>query len=167
MELFADRVESEIGPLVVVASATHLVALEFEATLERLQSALSRRYGEVRLVTRPDPLGASASLRAYLSGALHALDSLPVDPGGTDFQRRVWDALRRIPVGATTTYGDLASALGSPGGSRAVGLANGQNPIGIVIPCHRVVGQNGHLTGYAGGLWRKRWLLRHEGALLL
>jgi len=89
-----------------------------------------------------------------------------VDPGGTEFQRTVWSALRTIPVGATRTYGQLAASIGRPTAPRAVGLANGRNPVAIVIPCHRVIGSNAALTGYGGGLPRKQWLLRHEGALL-
>ena len=92
---------------------------------------------------------------------------LPLAPAGTPFQQRVWAALQAIPLGTTTTYGALAAQLGDAKASRAVGLANGRNPIGIIVPCHRVIGANGHLTGYAGGLDRKEWLLRHEGALLL
>ncbi len=86
--------------------------------------------------------------------------------GGTDFQRRVWAALREIPSGTTRTYGDIAAELGEPGAARAVGLANGANPVAIVVPCHRVIGSAGALTGFGGGLERKRWLLEHEGVLL-
>ncbi|TMA44133.1 MAG: methylated-DNA--[protein]-cysteine S-methyltransferase, partial [Deltaproteobacteria bacterium] len=86
-----------------------------------------------------------------------------VDPGGTEFQRRVWGALRKVPPGRTVSYGELARAVGAPGAARAVGAANGSNPVGIVIPCHRVIGADGSLTGYAGGVERKEWLLGHEG----
>ena len=92
---------------------------------------------------------------------------LPLAPVGTPFQQRVWTALLNIPHGVTISYGELATRLGDPKASRAVGLANGRNPISIIIPCHRVIGANGNLTGYGGGLDRKEWLLRHEGALLL
>ena len=112
-----------------------------------------------------DPLGVGTRLARYFDGRLDAIDDLPVDPGGTPFQRRVWSALRRLPCGATRSYGALAAGLGKPAASRAVGLANGANPIAIVIPCHRVIGSDGALTGYAGGIARKRWLLEHEGAL--
>jgi methylated-DNA-[protein]-cysteine S-methyltransferase len=88
---------------------------------------------------------------------------LTVTTGGTDFQRTVWKALRAIPAGETRTYGQLAAAIGSPRAVRAAGLANGQNPVAVIVPCHRVIGANGTLTGYAGGLARKRWLLAHEG----
>ena len=127
-----------------------------------------------RLRARPAP-GASpkagrepervrAAVEAYFAGDVHALDGLTVTTGGTDFQRSVWKALRAIPAGETRTYGQLAAAIGSPKAVRAVGLANGRNPVGLIVPCHRVIGANGTLTGYAGGLERKRWLLQHEGA---
>jgi methylated-DNA-[protein]-cysteine S-methyltransferase len=113
-----------------------------------------------------DPLLREAvrQLRAYFDDKRFAFD-LPLSPLGTPFQRRVWTALQAIPPGTTTSYGALAHDVDSV--ARAVGTANGQNPIAIVIPCHRVIGQGGALTGYAGGLSRKRWLLQHEGALLL
>src|SRR5213592_3419060 len=91
---------------------------------------------------------------------------LPLDPPGTTFQRVVWDLLRTIPYGTTTSYGKLARRLGDPRATRAVGAANGKNPIPIIVPCHRVVGARGELTGFGGGLDRKRWLLEHEGALM-
>jgi methylated-DNA-[protein]-cysteine S-methyltransferase len=102
-------------------------------------------------------------VEAYFEGELHALDGLAVEPGGTSFQREVWSALQRIPVGVTTSYSELAAAIGHPAAVRAVGMANSRNPIAVVIPCHRVVGRDGSLTGYAAGIERKRWLLRHEG----
>lgn len=112
-----------------------------------------------------DPLGLGPALSAYFAGELHALDALPVAPEGPDFQQRVWTALREIEVGSTRSYGELAARLGlGPAAARAVGAACGANPIGVVIPCHRVVGAKGDLTGYAGGLERKRWLLLHERA---
>jgi methylated-DNA-[protein]-cysteine S-methyltransferase len=104
-------------------------------------------------------------LSAYFAGELSALAGLTVLTGGTPFQRQVWAALRKIPIGKTTSYGALAQRIGRPNAIRAVGLANGANPVGVVIPCHRVIGADGSLTGYAGGLERKRWMLEHEGAL--
>src|SRR5690606_33432318 len=105
---------------------------------------------------------AGARLRAYLAGDLLAIDTVPVRMAGTPFQQRVWDALRRIPAGTTVSYGELASRIGAPTASRAVGMANGANPIPLVVPCHRVIGANGKLTGFGGGMERKRWLLAHE-----
>lgn len=107
----------------------------------------------------------AGALEAYFQGDLGALEAIEVAPEGTPFQRRVWEALRAIRVGTTSTYGELARAIGSPTASRAVGAANRENPVWIVIPCHRVIGASGQLTGYAGGLEVKRWLLQHEGAL--
>lgn len=102
-------------------------------------------------------------LRAYFAGELHEFD-VPVRMEGTDFQKRVWKQLQRIPFGETWSYGQLAKRIGQPTASRAVGAANGQNPIAIIVPCHRVIGANGQLTGFGGGLDRKEWLLQHEGA---
>ena len=99
------------------------------------------------------------------SGDLAVIDDIPVETGGTPFQRRVWSALRRIPAGSTVAYGDLARDVGRPAAPRAVGAVNALNPVAIVLPCHRVIGRDASLTGYAGGLWRKRWLLHHEGAM--
>ncbi|MCA9677318.1 MAG: methylated-DNA--[protein]-cysteine S-methyltransferase, partial [Myxococcales bacterium] len=102
-----------------------------------------------------------AQLAAYLDGARRAFD-VPLAPAGTPFQLAVWDALLAIPYGATESYGALARRLGRPHAARAVGAANGQNPISIIVPCHRVIGADGSLTGYGGGLPAKRWLLAHE-----
>ena len=104
---------------------------------------------------------SSAQLRAYFAGELREFE-LPLAPEGTPFQQRVWRALCDIPFGETISYGELARRIGQPTASRAVGLANGRNPISIVVPCHRVIGADGSLTGYGGGLARKRWLLAHE-----
>ncbi|RCI97220.1 methylated-DNA--[protein]-cysteine S-methyltransferase, partial [Klebsiella pneumoniae] len=98
---------------------------------------------------------------------LAIIETLPTATAGTPFQRQVWQALRDIPCGQVMHYGQLAEALGRPGAARAVGAANGANPVSIVVPCHRVIGRNGTMTGYAGGVQRKEWLLRHEGYLLL
>ncbi len=164
IELDVAQLASPIGPLTLVARGKTLLAIEYGD--EPLEAELVRRAGPVALRRRRDPAGLAGRLRAYFAGDLHAIDAIEADPGGTEFQRRVWDALRRIPAGTTATYGDLAKLLGNAGASRAVGLANHYNPIPVVIPCHRVVGVRGHLVGYAGGLDRKRWLLEHEGILL-
>jgi methylated-DNA-[protein]-cysteine S-methyltransferase len=106
-------------------------------------------------------------MRAYLAGDLGCLNCIPVSTGGTAFQQEVWSALRTIPPGTVLSYGEMAARLGKPGSYRAVGMTNALNPIAIVVPCHRLVGANGALTGYAGGLERKRWLLQHEGVDLV
>ena len=118
----------------------------------------------------PEPGEAPAALRdnlaAYFAGDLDALGRIPWATGGTPFQRSVWTALADIPAGTTMTYGALAAQIGAPRAVRAVGHANGANPISVVVPCHRLVGANGTLTGYGGGLHRKQWLLEHEGVRL-
>jgi methylated-DNA-[protein]-cysteine S-methyltransferase len=126
---------------------------------------LARHYGRgLRIVEAETPSLARLALEAYFAGDIDALDSLQTETRGTDFQRSVWAALRRIPAGATVSYAALAADIGRPTAVRAVGLANGANPICVVVPCHRVIGANGTLTGYGGGLHRKRWLIDHERA---
>lgn len=159
-------VRSPIGAILFATDDRALLALEFEDYETRLMVGLKARFGDMPTQRARDPLGIATRLRAYLAGDLAALDAIPVDPGGTAFQRRVWSALRRVPVGATWSYARMARRLGKPAALRAVGHANGRNPISIVVPCHRLVGSNGSLTGYGGGLARKRWLLAHEGAAL-
>jgi methylated-DNA-[protein]-cysteine S-methyltransferase len=105
-------------------------------------------------------------MRRYFKGDIAVLSGLPVAASGTPFQNDVWRALRKIKDGTTVSYGELARRIGKPKAVRAVGLANGQNPISIVVPCHRVIGSDGSLTGYGGGLPRKQWLLSHEGVSL-
>jgi methylated-DNA-[protein]-cysteine S-methyltransferase len=158
------RVGTPIGRLVLAARDGQLVALHFGDRPDTLARDLERRFGPCVLENRPDPAGAVTRLRAYFAGDLRAIDAIPADPGGTPFQRRVWDELRRIPVGTTVSYSELARRVGVPGTVRAVGTANGRNPVAVVIPCHRVIGADGSLTGYGGGLDRKQWLLAHEGA---
>lgn len=164
MILFLDRLSSPIGTLLLVGCADALLVLEFEDAADRLRQALGRLCPDSRLVPGPVANGAGRRIAAYFEGDLTALDAIAVQPRGTEFQRRVWQALRRIPPGTTMTYGRLAAAIGKPAASRAVGHANGANPISIVIPCHRLIGADKSLTGYGGGLDRKAWLLRHESA---
>ena len=152
-----------IGPVAVVHDGSVVLALDFGAPEARLLPLLRARFGADPLLrTGADDAGIADAVRAYFDGEIGALDALAIDGGGSAFQRRVWDMLRSIPAGTTQSYGALAVALGQPTGARAVGLANGRNPISLIVPCHRVVGANGALTGYAGGIDRKRWLLAHE-----
>ena len=132
----------------------------------RLRRWLDRAYGKDGYTLRAarDPGGLTTAMRAYFKGDIGAIDKLPVKTDGTPFQSSVWRALRKIPPGKTVSYGELARRIGRPKAVRATGLANGQNPISIVVPCHRVIGSDGTLTGYGGGLPRKQWLLEHEGA---
>lgn len=163
------RVPSPIGTLVTLSSDDALVLLEFEDAVLRVRrgiAAARARFSGEPLVENGDRTGAAVALRAYFAGDLTALDELVIDAGGSVFQRRVWALLRAVPAGGTTSYGTLARRLGMPGCGRAVGLANGANPIAIVVPCHRVIGTDGSLTGYGGGIARKRWLLEHEHARL-
>ncbi|MEI9988340.1 MAG: methylated-DNA--[protein]-cysteine S-methyltransferase, partial [Aliidongia sp.] len=166
MELQIDRVPSPIGLVLLVTDDTSLVSLDFEGYESRMHALLAKRYGAYRLAESRDPLGASGRVAAYFAGNLEAVDDIPVETGGTAFQREVWQGLRRIRGGTVTSYGKLAATLGRPSASRAVGYANSLNPVAIVLPCHRVIGGNRDLTGYAGGLDRKRWLLAHERAVL-
>ncbi|HEY4044427.1 MAG TPA: methylated-DNA--[protein]-cysteine S-methyltransferase [Rhodopila sp.] len=140
-----------------------LRALDWEDFSSRFHRLLRLQYGAVHLRPKQTASVARRAVEAYYDGALTAIDSLPVKTGGTAFQCSVWAALRAIPTGETTTYGRLAAGLGRPKATRAVGMANGANPVAVVVPCHRVIGADTTLTGYGGGLERKRWLLRHEG----
>lgn len=149
-------VDSPIGPLTLVAD---------DGVLCGLYLAEHRRAPDPATHGPADPAGFEAlteALAGYFAGQVESFDDVPVAAAGTPFQQRVWTALREIPYGTTATYGELAAALGSPGASRAVGAANARNPVSIVVPCHRVVGAGGAITGYAGGLARKRALLDLE-----
>ena len=165
-ELLLDSFDSPIGTVVIVADAHYLCSLDFADCEQRMMLLLQRRYGPVHLTPTTDPYGLSSRIRAYFTWEYSGLDEIPVNTGGTHFQQCVWNALRTIPVGTTTTYGQLATRLGKPTAYRAVGAANALNPIGIVLPCHRVIGADASLTGYAGGIERKHWLLQHEGCML-
>ena len=165
LRLTLDRLASPVGEVLVATDADGAVrALDFHDYEARLRRLLIRHYGAVELVEGRAPEPVRQAIQAWFGGDLTALDAVPVRTGGTDFQRSVWKALRDIPAGETRTYGQLAAAIGAPRAGRAVGLANGANPVGVIVPCHRVIGANGTLTGYAGGLERKRWLLAHEAA---
>ena len=155
---------SAIGTVLLVTSERGVVALDFADCRERMQSLLQSRYPDVALQRTQDPHPWADQVGAYLNGRLDALDDIPVDTAGTSFQRRVWDALRSIPVGETRSYTAIAAGIGRPDAPRAVGSANGRNPVALIVPCHRVIAADGRLSGYAGGLERKRWLLAHEGA---
>ncbi len=163
MELLYDTVESEIGKIILVSDGTALCALDFEGYEARMNKFLKARYGEYNFKDSPDANGFGTRLKAYLAGDFASLDTIPVNIGGTPFQQQVWQTLRSIPPGQYYTYGQLAAKVGRPTAYRAVGMTNSLNPVAIVLPCHRVLGANLSLTGYAGGLERKRWLLRHEG----
>ena len=167
LQLFAHRIDTPIGDLLIVADEDgHLRATEWTDLEGRMQRLLRRHYGAegFRINTGPAANALTDALHRYFAGELDAIDALPVQTGGTSFQRGVWRALRRIPCGSTISYATLAERIRRPTAIRAVGLANGSNPVSIVVPCHRVIGADGSLTGYGGGLDRKRWLLAHERA---
>ena len=148
--------------LLVTDAGGALRAADFGDYEERMHTLLRRHYGSFALRDGAAPAAITRALSAYFRGDLAAIAPIASVTAGTSFQREVWRALRSIPAGSTTTYGALAAQLGRPAASRAVGLANGANPVAIVVPCHRVIGANGALTGYGGGIARKRWLLDHE-----
>jgi methylated-DNA-[protein]-cysteine S-methyltransferase len=154
------------GAVVLVRRGKALTALVFEDRWDGMSEELARRFGSLSFEEDPDGGRPAEALRRYLGRDLDALSDVAVDTAGTKFQESVWRALRRIPPGSTWSYARLAHEVGRPSATRAVAAANGANPVSIVIPCHRVIGSDGSLTGYGGGLPRKRWLLAHEGALL-
>ena len=174
LALHLERLATPIGTLLVVSDDRGVLrAVDWDDHLPRFHRLLQRHYGRAGHVLDERPAtrftsgshsAACDALRAYFAGDLAAIDRLAVATNGTPFQQAVWQALRGIAPGRTITYSDLAERSGRPAAVRAAGFANGQNPVGIVVPCHRVIGRDGTLTGYGGGLHRKQWLLRHEGA---
>jgi methylated-DNA-[protein]-cysteine S-methyltransferase len=160
-----DRLATPIGMLMIAFDRdANLRAALFTEDEQVILRQLRLQAGSRELIVEParNPCGLTEAISNYFAGELGAIDALPVETGGTPFQQEVWHALREIPCGTTTSYGKLASRIGRPAAVRAVGLANGANPIAVVVPCHRVIGSNGSLTGYGGGIERKRWLLDHE-----
>jgi methylated-DNA-[protein]-cysteine S-methyltransferase len=159
-----DRLATPIGTARVVTDAEGwLRAFDWEDHVERIRQLLRLQYGAVDLQESRAPKAIRSALRNYFEGDLEALQKIEWRIAGTPFQRKVWTALPSIRAGTTMTYGAFAAALGSPNAMRAVGHANGSNPISLVIPCHRLIAADGSLVKYGSGLERKRWLLRHEG----
>jgi methylated-DNA-[protein]-cysteine S-methyltransferase len=154
---------SPIGKILLATRDGALCTLEFRERWPHRHPRLTERFGALDFRPR-DPTGMCNRLAAYFAGDLHAFDGVALDAGGTPFQQHVWAALREIPAGETISYLTLARRIGDPTAARAVGAANGANPIAIVVPCHRVIASDGRLSGYAGGVHRKRWLLGHERA---
>jgi methylated-DNA-[protein]-cysteine S-methyltransferase len=165
MLLNYDEFSSPIGGILFAADGEAVCALDFAGYESRMETLLARRYDTIEFRRASDPLGLKRLLVNYFAGDLQALDEIPIRTGGSPFQETVWAALRTIPAGETRSYGELAMRLNRPKAARAVGHANSLNPVAIIVPCHRVIGASAALTGYAGGLERKRWLLHHEGAL--
>ncbi len=165
VRLLLDHLDTPIGLFALVADGDgRLRAAGFTDGHSRMERQLEgySLEGRFELAAASNPGGFTRAIRAYFAGDLDALDGLPVKTAGTAFQSAVWRALRDIPSGETRSYGQIARQIGRPAAVRAVGLANGSNPVGIVVPCHRDIGSDGSLTGYGGGIERKRWLLAHE-----
>jgi methylated-DNA-[protein]-cysteine S-methyltransferase len=162
-----DRIPTPAGEALVMWDKDQTLRVFDWAGYEpRMRRLLERHYGPTEPKSAPAPKPLKDALTGYFDGDLKSLDTIVCATGGTPFQRAVWAALRDIPAGTTLSYGALAQRIGKPAALRAVGLANGANPIGLVVPCHRVIGADGSLTGYGGGIERKRWLLRHEGVAI-
>ncbi len=159
-----DQLDTPVGTLCLAVRDHAVVALGFLERWEELKGKLGARFGQATWRPERDPAGVSGRLHRYFEGELEALATIAIDPGGTAFQRRVWTDLRRVPVGRTVSYAELAARIGAARAVRAVAGANAANPIAIVVPCHRVIGADGQLRGYAYGLARKQWLLNHESA---
>ena len=168
LKLTLERLPTSIGELLILTDGQqHLRAIDWSDYEPRMLRLLRLHYGATgyALEDATTVSDIRRRLAAYFDGEISAIDALGVATGGTEFQRSVWAALRQIPAGRTISYGTLATQIGRAKAVRAVGLANGSNPIGIVVPCHRVIGADQSLTGYGGGIERKLWLLRHEGAM--
>jgi methylated-DNA-[protein]-cysteine S-methyltransferase len=163
MNIDIATIESPIGKLTIAARGAHVCLVHFGPASPSVRSGLRSWYPGAELVENANPGGAVDVLRRYFEGDLDSLDEIAVELNGTTFQKNVWLALRSVKPGSTMSYSQLASQVGSPAAVRAVGAANGANPVAVVLPCHRIIGSNGSLTGYGGGLHRKRWLLDHEG----
>lgn len=164
LHFFLDRLSTPIGPIVIAADSEGTLRAALFADEEAvIRRQLRHHYGDgFILEAAENPGGVSEAFSRYFAGELDAIDAIPVKTGGTPFQCEVWHALRTIRCGETTSYGELAKRIGHPSAVRAVGAANGANPVVVVVPCHRVIGSDGSLTGYGGGIERKRWLLDHE-----
>lgn len=164
MKLYVSRIETPLSPVILAATERNLVFVQFAPSSEsRLVRRLKEKFPDRRIIEGENKLlsGVLKELKKYFEGKLKSF-SIPLDPKGTPFQKRIWQALSNIPYGETRTYGEIGVRLGVPKASRAVGRACNQNPIAIIIPCHRVVGKDGKLTGYSAGLEKKRWLLEFE-----
>jgi methylated-DNA-[protein]-cysteine S-methyltransferase len=167
MKLLIDKINSAIGQILIVTDGEKLCALDFADYEPRMMKLLQKRYGSFDFEYVKNPQSFSSKIQAYFDGDRASLNNIPISLGGTVFQQQVWLALRTIPWGKTISYADLARKIGKPTAYRAVGMANSLNPVALVLPCHRVIGANATLTGYAGGLERKLWLLNHEGVKLI
>ena len=164
MKLMVARLESPIGEVRIASTTAGVCAVNFEDRWATVEERLETRFGKITSWEDGDPYRLAPQLKRYFAGSPETFDGLPLDSGGTEFQRAVWAGLRQIGRGETWSYSQLAAHVGNPKAVRAVGASNGRNPIAIIVPCHRVIGKAGELRGYACGLDRKRWLLELEGA---
>lgn len=163
--ILIQTLDSPIGPLTAGLRSSRVCLLHFGADGSEIDALFERWYPGEQRTRRRVPLVEDVLAR-YFGGELDAFDAVPVELNGTAFQKQVWQALRRIPSGSTISYAELARRIGNPSAIRAVGTANGANPVAVIVPCHRVIGSDGSLTGYGGGLDRKQWLLAHEGRVI-
>ncbi|MEQ1868269.1 MAG: methylated-DNA--[protein]-cysteine S-methyltransferase [Micropepsaceae bacterium] len=162
MQLFVERIKTPIGALLITHDGKRLANIAFADREDRRAKELKRDFPDAELERAHERSRFPTALERYFEGDIRAINRLPVIDFGTEFQRRCWKELRRVRAGTTRSYGNHARAIGRPNASRAVGAANGFNPISIVVPCHRLIGANGSLIHYGGGLERKRWLIDHE-----
>jgi methylated-DNA-[protein]-cysteine S-methyltransferase len=162
--LIRTQIDSPIGAIDLVLEDDTILICEFANRCERTQRQIAKFYQGKTIVVGTAPDNIITAFTAYFAGQWEALNTLKTAPKGTAFQQKVWGDLRTIQAGTTQSYGNVATRLASS--ARAIGNANGSNPVCLIHPCHRVIGANGSLTGYAGGLERKEWLLRHEGVLM-
>jgi methylated-DNA-[protein]-cysteine S-methyltransferase len=161
-----ESIDTPIGRVTFAMSERGVCGLGIADGWKKIRGGLEKRFGAVHF-EEGSGSAVRRKLEAYFRGRTDALEDIAVDLGGTDFQRQVWKALRSVKAGSTASYADIAEAIDNPTAVRAVGLANGKNPVSLIVPCHRIIGTDGSLTGYGFGLERKRWLLNHEGSLLL
>ncbi|MEQ1756414.1 MAG: methylated-DNA--[protein]-cysteine S-methyltransferase [Micropepsaceae bacterium] len=162
--LYVERLQTPIGILLLTHDGAELCNAEFEHQEARRAQELAHHFPGARLVDQSKRSEFAKALTAYFKGEIRAIDKVPVAKLGTPFQQTAWTSLRQIPAGSTRSYGDQAAKLGKPNAARAVGRANGLNPVSIVVPCHRLIGADGSLVHYGGGIRRKRWLIEHEAS---
>lgn len=164
--LYIDMISSPLGVLLLAHCSGYLCGLDFQDHQLRFRQMLARRFGNVALEQRDLPLAIREPLEAYLGGTdMDAVQQIPLHASGTRFQQQVWKALRAIPAGTLWSSAQIARAIGQPGAAADVELAAARNPVALIVPCHRLIGSAGRLSGYVGGLARKYWLLAHEGIL--
>jgi len=162
MDLWEETIATPLGRILLVTHGSLVCSLDFDGFQTRLKRLLNRRFGSYRLIPHPGSSQALKLIDAYFKGDLYALSKMSLDSRGTPFQESVWSALTQIPAGTTATYKDIAGSIGKSRAYRAVGMANRSNPIALALPCHRVIGADGNLGGYAGGVEKKSWLIQHE-----